>query len=48
MREARRLVVDVLSPAEREQLTAICGKLVDAASPDTAYLLDRVLAREQP
>jgi DNA-binding MarR family transcriptional regulator len=48
VREARRLVVDVLSPAEREQLTAICGKLVHTASPDTAGLLDRVLARDHP
>ena len=48
VREARRLVVDVLSPAEREQLTAICGKLVHTASPGTACLLDRALAREQP
>jgi DNA-binding MarR family transcriptional regulator len=48
VREARRLVVDVLSPAEREQLKAICGKLVRVASPATACQLDRVLAREQP
>jgi DNA-binding MarR family transcriptional regulator len=45
VREARRLVVDVLSPAEREQLTAICGKLVRAASPDTACLLERTLTQ---
>jgi DNA-binding MarR family transcriptional regulator len=47
VREARRLVVDVLDPAEREQLKAICGKLVHTASPDTACLLDRTLARNQ-
>ena len=47
VREARRLVVDVLSPADHEQLTAICGKLVRAASPDTACLLERTLAGEQ-
>ena len=48
VREARRLVIDVLNPAEREQLTTICGKLVHTASPDTAGLLDHVLTREQP
>ena len=47
VREARRLVVDVLSSTEREQLTAICGKLVRTASPGTAILLDRALAHEQ-
>jgi DNA-binding MarR family transcriptional regulator len=47
VREARRLVIDILSPAEHEQLTAICGKLVHTASPSTGRLLDRTLAGEQ-
>ena len=46
VREARRLVIDALSPAELAQLKGICGKLVAAASPATACLLERVLSRE--
>jgi DNA-binding MarR family transcriptional regulator len=44
VREARRLVVDALSPAELTQLKVICRKLVAAASPATACLLERVLS----
>ncbi len=46
VREARRLVVDTLDPAELDQLTRICAKLVTAASPGTACLLADALARE--
>jgi hypothetical protein len=44
VREARRLVVDALSPAELTQLKVICRKLVAAATPATACLLERVLS----
>lgn len=47
VREARRLVVDALEPAELEQLKGICHKLVAAASPGTACLLADALAREK-
>jgi DNA-binding MarR family transcriptional regulator len=43
VREARRLVVDALNPTELRQLKNICGKLVAAASPSTARLLEHVL-----
>jgi DNA-binding MarR family transcriptional regulator len=39
VREARRLVVDVLSPAQTAQLERICMKLLDAVGPDQADLL---------
>jgi len=48
VREARRLVVDTLEPAELDQLGGICQKLVAAASPGTACLLADALARESP
>jgi DNA-binding MarR family transcriptional regulator len=44
VREARRLVVDALSPDELRQLKGICGKLVAAAFPGTARLLERALS----
>ncbi len=48
VREARRLVVDTLDPAELDQLRGICHKLVSAASPASACLLADALARERP
>jgi DNA-binding MarR family transcriptional regulator len=44
VREARRLVVDALDPAELTQLKDICAKLVATASPATACLLARALS----
>jgi DNA-binding MarR family transcriptional regulator len=44
VREARRLVVDSLDPAELTRLKDICSKLVAAASPGTARLLERALS----
>jgi len=35
-------------PDVLEQLTVNCGKLAHTASPETASLLDRGLARDQP
>jgi DNA-binding MarR family transcriptional regulator len=39
VREARRLVIDVLTPTQIEQLGRIAAKLVDVAAPETAAIL---------
>lgn len=36
VREARRLVIDVLTPTQVEQLGRIATKLLDVVAPDTA------------
>jgi DNA-binding MarR family transcriptional regulator len=43
--EARRLVVDVLSPTQLDQLRRICRKLVSSASPPTLRFLDEAVER---
>jgi len=45
VREARRLVVDALTPTDLAQLQRICRQLVATANPEAARLLDE--AREQ-
>jgi len=46
VREARRLVFDSMTPAQVRQLQRICRQIVDAASPDTAELIDRAAESE--
>jgi DNA-binding MarR family transcriptional regulator len=43
VREVRRLVIDVLSPEQLDQLREICAVVTAAASPEAGELIERAL-----
>jgi DNA-binding MarR family transcriptional regulator len=44
VREARRLVIDALTPTQLAQLGRIARRILEAASPETVHLIDEVPA----